>query len=207
MLMTSKKILEAAEAEIGTCERPANSNRVKYNKWMYNNANVSGAAYPWCCAFIAWLFRDRQDLCKKTASCEDLLNWFTKRGQVVQNPKPGDIVFMKFATNNRKTNHVGILYEIRPDGAMITIEGNTSIDSNDNGGRVMKRIRHAHIVAVARPKYDGEEKLKDPRAIAEEVIAGKWGNGDDRKKRLRNAGYDPDEIQMHVNEILLNREL
>lgn len=43
---------------------------------------------------------------------------------------------------------------------------------------------------------------KDVDTIAREIIAGKWGNGDDRKKRLTAAGYDPAEVQTRVNAIL-----
>lgn len=39
-------------------------------------------------------------------------------------------------------------------------------------------------------------------AIAHEVIAGKWGTGDDRKNRLRSAGYDYATIQNRVNQLL-----
>ena len=38
--------------------------------------------------------------------------------------------------------------------------------------------------------------------IAEEVIAGKWGNGNDRKIKLENAGYNYKEVQNKVNEKL-----
>lgn len=38
--------------------------------------------------------------------------------------------------------------------------------------------------------------------LAQEVIAGKWGNGDDRKSKLTAAGYSYDEVQKKVNEIL-----
>jgi N-acetylmuramoyl-L-alanine amidase len=38
--------------------------------------------------------------------------------------------------------------------------------------------------------------------IAREVIAGKWGNGNERKTRLANAGYNPTEVQNRVNQIL-----
>ena len=38
--------------------------------------------------------------------------------------------------------------------------------------------------------------------IASEVIAGKWGNGEERKKSLTNAGYDYVAIQNCVNEKL-----
>ena len=42
----------------------------------------------------------------------------------------------------------------------------------------------------------------DIDTVAREVIAGKWGNGDDRKNRLAVAGYDPNAVQDRVNEIL-----
>jgi hypothetical protein len=38
--------------------------------------------------------------------------------------------------------------------------------------------------------------------IAREVIRGSWGNGQDRKNRLRAAGYDSNVIQARVNQIL-----
>ena len=38
--------------------------------------------------------------------------------------------------------------------------------------------------------------------IAREVIAGKWGNGQDRINRLTQAGYNPTQVQNKVNEIL-----
>lgn len=40
---------------------------------------------------------------------------------------------------------------------------------------------------------------KSVAEIAQEVIAGKWGNGDDRKNRLTAAGYDYSEVQKAVN--------
>lgn len=38
--------------------------------------------------------------------------------------------------------------------------------------------------------------------IAREVIQGKWGNGSDRRKKLEAAGYDADEVQNRVNQLL-----
>ena len=38
--------------------------------------------------------------------------------------------------------------------------------------------------------------------VAREVIRGNWGNGEERKRRLRNAGYDYGEIQNIVNQLL-----
>ncbi len=37
--------------------------------------------------------------------------------------------------------------------------------------------------------------------IAQEVLAGKWGNGDTRKQKLKDAGYDYNVIQAKVNEL------
>ena len=43
---------------------------------------------------------------------------------------------------------------------------------------------------------------KSVTTIAKEVIAGKWGNGDIRKQRLADAGYDYKAVQKKVNELL-----
>lgn len=37
--------------------------------------------------------------------------------------------------------------------------------------------------------------------LAQEVLAGKWGNGDTRKTALTNAGYDYAKVQARVNEL------
>lgn len=39
-------------------------------------------------------------------------------------------------------------------------------------------------------------------ALALEVIAGAWGNGSERKKKLEAAGYDYARIQNCVNELM-----
>ena len=38
--------------------------------------------------------------------------------------------------------------------------------------------------------------------IAKEVIAGKWGNGQDRKNKLSSEGYEYSQIQKIVNQLL-----
>ena len=43
---------------------------------------------------------------------------------------------------------------------------------------------------------------KDLNVIVDEVIAGKWGNGEDRKNRLTQAGYNYSEVQALVNQKL-----
>lgn len=43
---------------------------------------------------------------------------------------------------------------------------------------------------------------KDVNTVAREVVRGEWGNGEDRKNRLRNAGYDYAAVQRIVNTLV-----
>lgn len=43
--------------------------------------------------------------------------------------------------------------------------------------------------------------------LAKEVIRGEWGNGDERYNRLTNAGYNYNEVQAKVNELLNSNKL
>lgn len=43
---------------------------------------------------------------------------------------------------------------------------------------------------------------KTPEQIAKEVIAGKWGSGNDRKTRIEAAGYNYAQVQEMVNNIM-----
>lgn len=45
-------------------------------------------------------------------------------------------------------------------------------------------------------------ELTDTIATALEVIAGKYGNGDERRKALSDKGYNPSDIQACVNDLL-----
>jgi hypothetical protein len=44
--------------------------------------------------------------------------------------------------------------------------------------------------------------LPDIVSVALLVIAGQFGNGDDRKQKLAKAGYNPVTVQACVNELL-----
>lgn len=159
---TVNQILVLAQSQVGTTEYPPNSNDVIYNTAYYGK-EVSGSAYPWCCVFVWWCFAQFTPcLVKKTASCMDLAQWFKDNGQWHASPKAGDVVFFKFNTNNRWTNHVGIVKEVIDGGMKIkTIEGNTSVTSDDNGGAVMERTRSSNIVGYGRPLYSGSTPV-DP---------------------------------------------
>ena len=54
-------------------------------------------------------------------------------------------------------------------------------------------------------QYDvksGSSSKKSIDTLAKEVIAGKWGNGEERKQKLTAAGYDYNAVQKRVNEML-----
>jgi GH25 family lysozyme M1 (1,4-beta-N-acetylmuramidase) len=41
--------------------------------------------------------------------------------------------------------------------------------------------------------------------VAKEVLEGKWGNGEVRKKKLKAAGYDYDKVQEKVNDLIYTK--
>lgn len=165
-MATAQDILKIAQAEIGTKESPANSNNVKYNTWYYGKS-VNGSAYPWCATFVSWVFGQIDpSLIKKSASCMDIGNWFKNNNQwKISNPQAGDVVFFKYNTNSRWTNHIGIVESVNVDDSIITIEGNTSVTSNDNGGSVMRRTRKGNIVGYGVPKYNSSSNIKNNTSV------------------------------------------
>ena len=59
---------------------------------------------------------------------------------------------------------------------------------------------------VAAPVVSTPAK-KSVTEIAKEVLAGKWGNGEDRKKRLTDAGYKYSDVQKEVNALCKKPEV
>ena len=57
-------------------------------------------------------------------------------------------------------------------------------------------------IAGNQPQPAPQPARKSNEEIADEVIAGKWGNGEDRKNRLTAEGYDYNTIQNIVNQKL-----
>ena len=160
--MTAEEVLAIARGELGVKESPANSNRVKYNTWYYGR-EVSGAAYPWCMAFVQWVFAQvGVKLPLRTASCGALMNAAKKAGQwVTKDCRPGDVVIYDFP-GGAATDHCGIIEKVSLTG-VTAIEGNTSqAGSQSNGGMVCRKTRpYSQIVGVVRPNYQKEDKRMD----------------------------------------------
>lgn len=158
-MTTAEKILDIARQELGTKESPANSNRVKYNAWYYGR-EVSGAAYPWCMAFVQWVFAQAGvPLPVKTASCGTLRSAARKAGQwVIKDYRPGDVVIYDFP-GGAATDHCGIIETVTLTG-IVAIEGNTSqAGSQSNGGQVCRKTRpYSLIVGAVRPDNQKEDQ-------------------------------------------------
>lgn len=154
--VTANEIISKGLSYLGTKESPANSNNVIFNTHYYGK-KVSGASYPWCCVFVWDIFR----LCgaselfvggKKTAYCPTAENWYKKEKRYYQEGNPGDLCFMDFGKG--RASHIGIVKENLGNGKYKIIEGNTSLTSNDNGGKVMIRTRKMNVIrGFGRPAY------------------------------------------------------
>lgn len=71
--------------------------------------------------------------------------------------------------------------------------GNLDLDkAYMNADGWAKYVGAANVPAPAPARKSNEQ-------VADEVIAGQWGDGDDRRNRLAQAGYDYDAVQSIVN--------
>lgn len=51
-----------------------------------------------------------------------------------------------------------------------------------------------------------KEKQKSLTRVAKEVLAGEWGRSVERRKKLSDAGFDPNEVQQEVIRILNDKD-
>lgn len=192
-------------------------NFTKYGKEMHE-IYPAVMDYPaaWCDAFVDWCFYKAFGV----ATAKSLLGgnfddytvasaaMYQKHGALDRVPDVGAQIFFSKSGNTGTIYHTGLVYKV--DGTYVyTIEGNTSNGSAvvANGGGVHKKKYHRdskamHLAWYGHPKYQPDMvKPKSPEQVAREVLAGMWGNGDDRKARITAAGYDYSEVQKAVNAL------
>lgn len=133
-------IVAIAEKEIGYTETPTNSNKTKYGKWF----GFDGVA--WCGMFVSWCY-DKSGLplgnvgfSKGFAGCQTAVAHYKKKNKITNNPISGDIVFFDW-NNDGRYDHTGIFVKDIDGKSFETIEGNTSLTNQSNGGQVMRRKR------------------------------------------------------------------
>lgn len=79
---------------------------------------------------------------------------------------------------------------------------------NRNIDKLSKNILKCFEIGVSKPSKPNkptaptQSPKKSVTEIAKEVIRGRWGNGNDRVKRLTNAGYNPRIVQDEVDRLL-----
>ena len=171
----------------------------------------------WCATFVSAVAIKcgLTDIIPTECGCGKMIELFQAKGEWdekdTRTPAPGEIIFYDWqdsgvGDNTGNPDHVGIVESIR-NGTITVIEGNIS---NAVGRRTLA-VNGKYIRGYGVPKYDAETAqdsataasgTKTVEEVAKEVIAGKWGNGESRKKALEAAGHDYSAVQSKVNAIL-----
>lgn len=156
--------------------------------------------YAWCNVFIDWCFykavginRTRELLIGFSAGCTQDFNYFKSKGQIVNDPQIGDLVFFG------NTSHIGIIERVDND-RIYTIEGNTSDKAEliINGGQVAKKSylkTSQYIHSYARPKYNEEGQNTEENNEEQQITYSLIKNGDKgnlvviMQEKLINKGY------------------
>lgn len=168
-------------------------------------------SWPWCaCMWSALAVKlGYTDIMPVEISCSQLITLAQNMGIWQENdgyiPKSADAVLYDWddsgmGDNTGNPDHIGVVETVNETaGTFIVIEGNYS---NCVKRRTME-INGKYIRGFICPKYDQDPVVAIPEfptsawidEAAQEVIAGKWGNGTDRKENIYNA------IQNRVNEL------
>ena len=170
----------------------------------------------WCATFVSAVAIKCgvTDIIPTECGCGQMITLFKNLGEWTESdsrtPQPGDIIFYDWDDNGVGDNtgwpdHVGIVESVN-GGNITVIEGN----KNNAVARRTIAVNGKYIRGYGVPKYDketatagsGTTATKSVTEVAKEVIAGEWGNGEDRKNRLKAAGYDYEKVQAQVNALL-----
>jgi hypothetical protein len=141
-------LIEAVK-HLGVRESPSGSNRTQFGVWYGCNG------VPWCNVFVSYCFNvgAHYTLCdgfhgagtksgKGCAYVPTTEAWLRATGMWVGRtaPKPGDIAI--FNWDGGAPDHIGIVEKNLGNGQFASVEGNTAIGNDSNGGEVMRRQRH-----------------------------------------------------------------
>lgn len=151
--MSGFKIIQIARGEIGVSEEPANSNMQKYGEWFGWN----GVA--WCGQFVSWCYDQAGHplgnigFLKGFAGCQSAYAHFLKTKEITLTPQEGDIVLFDWNGDHRY-DHTGLFVRWIDEakGIFESIEGNTSLTNDSNGGKVMLRNRNKSTAIFIHPK-------------------------------------------------------
>lgn len=153
-MTTPADVLLIASRQIGYRESPPGSNQNKFGVWYKCNYQ------PWCAMFVSYCFYLAglplpATTAKGFAYCPYGVQWFRHQGKFDKQPRVGDVAFFDWRGDGI-ADHVGIVESVNNDGSVTTIEGNTSMGNNSNGGEVQRRVRSlGSIQGFGHPGYNG----------------------------------------------------
>lgn len=209
MANNATDVMRIAANEIGYCRFDDPQTGTKYGRWYATVVNDKGYAangVAFCAMFVSWCMN--QAGATSAVTPEAYCPYMVKKGKAAgvtvskSQARYGDIVLFDWE-NDGVSDHVGFV-ESNNGSYLTCIEGNTT-GADGRSGSVARRTRaYSTVCLVVRPNYGAAAQTPglDLDTVAQQVIDGKWGNGDDRRNRLKAAGYDPDEVQKRVNAIL-----
>lgn len=157
-----------------------------------------------CIGLVKWfLWGDPPTYCSnEDLSATGYYNKATKKGTIDTFDKaPGRLVFKG---GDKTKSHVGVYIG---DDKVVEAKGHSygTVTTTFTGGG-WKYWAQCHLIeecgAPAPIPEPAPAPTKSVDELAQEVLAGKWGNGDARKAALQAAGYDYNAVQARVNEIL-----
>lgn len=115
---------------------------------------------------------------------------------------------------SKKTNADAMLKKLKAAGFdtyMVQVDGLYKVQvgaysKKSNADAMAAKLKASgfdtYITTKSGTAASAETQKKSATELAKEVIAGKWGNGSDRKNRLPQAGYDYTAVQTKVNELM-----
>lgn len=149
------KALAEARRWLGTTETPPDSNiALPFTRWY----GWVGWGAPWCAVFVSYClakagFKHIDPKAARWAYCPYMLAdakaaRFGLRKITAAEVQPGDIVLFDWSGDGIP-DHVGFFQEWVVKGSSFrSVEGNTSIGDDSNGGIVMERTRSVHQVSA-----------------------------------------------------------
>ena len=222
MAKTASAVLAQARAWIGRNEADGTHKGIID---VYNGHKPLARGYKvkytdaWCATFVSAVSIrcGLTEIIPTECGCGQMVELFRALGEWQESdsrtPSPGDVIFYDWDDSGAGDctgwpDHVGIVEGV--DGGKITvIEGN----KNNAVGRRVLAVDGRYIRGYGVPRYEEESgedaagsAAKTVAAVAKEVIAGAWGNGEERKERLEAAGYSYQAVQDQVNALLKGNE-
>lgn len=211
-----QKVVDLVLSWIGKNERDGSYKEIidTYNSFDGPFPRGVRMQYGWAWCACTWsalaVALGYTDVMPIEISCDKLIERAKEMGIWIEDdsyrPLPGDAVLYDWDDNGVGDNkgwpdHVGTVVKVS-DKQLSVVEGNKS----DAVGIRTIDINGKYIRGFIAPKFKDEEILplvkKPINEIVQEVLAGLWGNGNTRKDALTIAGYDYNEIQNNINEIV-----